>query len=565
MGWLAALLTLSGTWEPEENLAGTDLLQEWDHKKERMGEISFQRFMASNEAKFDRACKTAEAAKRERQSKRAKKRARNKRSRTIVATDHSEEAAPFLQQKPISQQNTMSPRAGPPTSQEDEYRSLFFDSQEDQSLGLAPALNQTEAGLSFRQSLVARRAPIDQSSSEEEEEDNSTSGEDTDDSMLGEIRAKTQKEKRKTSTTSSRRNMEATLDNSVLSPASPRRGVAAPSKKPPSRQNNSSKPPRARVAPPARDQAEKRVIQQGVEVQHSSRRPSQPAIQTPLAVEHRAGNGTPSASSVAASSHREGVQRAKPGYSAIASTVSSANSMRKTSGSNNLTAIRKSGATTKATGPIKMLNETPMQARKEWRNSDKLYDKLRYRGLAEKRSRNEGAPDLTALEFVGPAPIGFTKPKPVGPADNPYGRREGGNRRVQEDDTEEPRRREPIEDTIPLQSWETGKAPLVCPEWRLSNNCSHGREKCNFMHRHKDENGRDYPVGDPFRGVPPKYRKPPLTCMFWMTSRRGCRKSDDECDYTHRNTGWLPKSETSRDEPVQIDPNALPASELMVR
>lgn len=555
------MLTSSGTWEPEENLAGTDLLIEWDRKKARMGDNAFQRFMAQNEARFDKACRTAEAEKKARQIKRDKKRARmKKRRRHVITPDDSEDDIPLLQQKRRSQQTTMSPRTGAPASQEDELRSLFFDSQEQPSAGKDPAPNQTEAGLFVRQSPVARRAPLDQSSSED------TSGEETDDSMLGEIAANARKLKRKTSATNSRRNKGPTLGNSILSSASPQKGaeMASTSKAP--QQDSSAKPPNARSAPPAREQAEKKTTQKGTEAQRNPRRPNQPAIQTPTAAQHRAANGTGSASSVLPQRQREGVQPPKAGNGTNASTVSSASGLQKSSGPNSMTAIRKSGAAAKNSGTIKMVNEAPTRVRKEWQHGDKPFSRMKYVGLAEKRSRNEGAPDPTALEFVGHASIGLTIPRPAHPADNPYGRREGGNRRVQEeDDTEERRRRDPVEDDTPLQAWEKRKAPLVCPHWRLSNNCPYDRERCNFIHRHKDENGRDYPVGDPTGWLPPKYRIKPLTCLFWMKYPAGCKKPEAECNYAHRNTGWIPKSETNGEDVIEIDTNLPPASEIRVR
>ncbi|KNG45676.1 hypothetical protein TW65_07570 [Stemphylium lycopersici] len=76
-----------------------------------------------------------------------------------------------------------------------------------------------------------------------------------------------------------------------------------------------------------------------------------------------------------------------------------------------------------------------------------------------------------------------------------------------------------------------------------------------------DPNGQDYPVGDPAGLIPHKYRKPPLTCSHWLYKPNGCYKSDEQCDFAHRNTGWIVSERQSNGKPTQINRNLRPQSE----
>ncbi len=144
------------------------------------------------------------------------------------------------------------------------------------------------------------------------------------------------------------------------------------------------------------------------------------------------------------------------------------------------------------------------------------------------------------LEFPGGSPAGLSKAKIRTPIDNPYGRREAGVQRTQEEDlNDNPRRRSTGAD-VPLANWEADKIPMVCYEHRAGNSCRVGAQKCPFMHRNKDPDGRDYPVVDGSGYVPPKYRYRPLTCPYWLKGAPGCYKSEEDCNFAHKITGWTP-------------------------
>jgi chromo domain-containing protein 1 len=57
--------------------------------------------------------------------------------------------------------------------------------------------------------------------------------------------------------------------------------------------------------------------------------------------------------------------------------------------------------------------------------------------------------------------------------------------------------------------------------------------------------------------IPGKYRKPPLTCPYWLNGLAGCKKSADECQFAHKNTGWIKHSDPAMGD-VRIDSNQRP-------
>ncbi|KAF3041507.1 hypothetical protein E8E12_003248 [Didymella heteroderae] len=178
--------------------------------------------------------------------------------------------------------------------------------------------------------------------------------------------------------------------------------------------------------------------------------------------------------------------------------------------------------------------DEPREKRKQWSNTDKQFNKLRFRGLAEKRSRAEATPDFGELSFVNnPSP---SLPKAVSnPNNDPYARRDITTRRIQEEDPDDqPRFRQ---DAGPLTNWEKDKVPMMCNAWKLSSNCVYGAQGCRFMHRTHDPEGRPYQLGDIHNRVPQKYRKPPITCEYWFDGNR-CKKPAEECLYAHEDTGW---------------------------
>ncbi|KAF2826247.1 hypothetical protein CC86DRAFT_350806 [Ophiobolus disseminans] len=523
------------TWEPESGVADTGLLNPWKRQKELMGPRGFRKFIENNESKFNEAVRRHDVARAIRHQKRAKKRSQlKKRPRPQVEVDDSEDDTPLAQGKQATQHKSKK-------SKENNVAS--------------PSTEDAEIGLFVEQIPITRRAPLEQSTSEEEQ--GSPPSSDSDDSLMGELASKVVSK-------------GLNLGNSILSPRSPKKKPAAQSAnsvpKPPvaktQRQDTITKPLRKATASAALPTPKSVVITE-------KRAPAEStSLTAPKSVETKEKSAQAAVSAADPSSTT--LQRRSTGNvtapnpsapvtSLLAKTVESASPvvtkapLKQTSS----TTIKKTGVNPK-TVPIRMTNE-PKTAPREWKKSKERFSTLQAARRAELRGRAEGTPDPQALDFVGVSPAGLTLPRTASRVDNPYGRREAGNRRMQQIDADEP-----VEEVVPIQNWEANKAPLVCPHWRLSHNCPYGPAKCNFMHRDKDENGEDLPIGDITGSLPPKYRRVPLTCLFWLNSKHGCKKSEKECLYAHKNTGWMPK-DGNDNQPFQIDPNALPVSELPVK
>jgi len=206
---------------------------------------------------------------------------------------------------------------------------------------------------------------------------------------------------------------------------------------------------------------------------------------------------------------------------------------------------------------IKIVNQ-PKTLPTPWHKSERAFSTLKFRRNAVKRGRTEGTPELGALSFMVPPP-GLTTVNPQTSNDDVYGRRETGARRLQQVDVEDVPRRAPIDDTDSLKTWEANKVPMVCYEWRMSNNCEFGDRKCRFLHRHQDLSGCALPLGPVYGNVIPKYQKPPVTCRYWLFDPLGCRKTSEECIFAHRNTGHVLYE--GRYAPDIVDPALKPTSE----
>ena len=214
--------------------------------------------------------------------------------------------------------------------------------------------------------------------------------------------------------------------------------------------------------------------------------------------------------------------------------------------------IKKTRPTEKRpTSTINFINEPKVKQRREW-SANHQYTKLKYRGLAEKKSHVEGTPDFSALSFP------FAVPQPATSRlnddvyarrettnrrvhDDPYARREISNRRVQEDDSyagrETTNHRAQEGQSVPLADWELNKVQLMCYQFYHQLPCP-GVDKynCRFMHRELDPQGKPYPLGNPNGSINPKDRNPPVACLFSLKGE--CKKSAEECIYAHKNTGW---------------------------
>ncbi|KAH7089551.1 hypothetical protein FB567DRAFT_466673 [Paraphoma chrysanthemicola] len=533
-----------GTWEPEDHLIGTGLLEDWDKLKARNGERAFKKLCDRNTAAFESACKHEKAAHELRQRKRAKKRSKRRAKPLANPEDDSEEDVPLIQQRRTIQKKTV-PRAGVSTSQED-YYDLFVGSQDQDPLGPPSTQDQQEIRSTSKQSPIGRKAPLEQSSTDEtEENDHSSSNDLTDDSLLGELAETSKRAPRKTKTGVKSR-IGPNLGNSILSPKSRRR-------------QNDVPPARSELALPGPSTSTKKRPNQTPKLPRTTASSTVPtsegqASAAPTATKPTAVSSTSRKGEAPGSNSSSRVTAKIP--SSIQPPTTTATAKQNSEKSTASTAIKKSG--TASISSIKMVNK-PKEPARAWQNSEKLYGRLKYRRQAELRSRIEGTPDPSVLQFVGPVPPYIPKPRPPRPDDNPYGRREAGTRRIQESDDEQSRCKDI--DAEPERDWEADKAPLVCPHWRLSNNCPYGPAKCNYLHRNQDKFGRDLPIGEINGSLPPKYRKPPLTCLYWLTDKAGCRNTDAECAYAHKNTGWIPKNFINREEPFKIDATVIPISE----
>jgi chromo domain-containing protein 1 len=552
--FMLCVLTETGTWEPEEGLKDTGLLEPWNRAKDRMGSDAFAKFKEAQEVEFYRAHRRHHMGKPIRKEKRARKRDMMKtlkRSRPLKDVSDSEDDTPLMQTRPARSSKGQKPGLAAPASQSSYYDN-FVDSQDPDPLSPPPAYQPSESGLFVAESnRMRRKVPLTQS----EDEESSSVNSDSADSLMGELAdsAKSDAHKRK-----SKANPGPDLGHSVLSPKRPRKKASAPSEKPVSKQpvanvSRHEEPPipfRKLTAPVAA------MVPKVTQLKKPTAQSGAPAVQTSSPALRRKSIGTvnmsESSTTAAARTTTKVTNAAKPTIAGVPSR------------STGPTAIRRTGGSSKSSIPaIKFKNEPRTQQRKPWQHGeDRQYNKLHFRAVAQKRSQTESAPNVDDLDFVGPAPAGSAKSRAAD--DNPYGRRETGSRRVQEPDSYETRRRDSNEDTTPLEDYEAKKSPLVCPHWRLANNCRYGQIKCNFLHRNKDENGKDIPVGDMSGVMPPKFRKPALTCLYWLNNEKGCRKPDVECIYAHKNTGWVPK-DMNNNQPVQIDPSALPVSALSTK
>lgn len=135
-------------------------------------------------------------------------------------------------------------------------------------------------------------------------------------------------------------------------------------------------------------------------------------------------------------------------------------------------------------GPIRIVNE-PKPAAKIRKiqdvkhKTDKPFQTLKWRGLAEKRSRIEGTPDFNQLHFVNRSPAEASKApaESISRArndDNPYGRREPGQERTQISIPDDHSNQ--TKTNYALRSYEKEKIPMACYEWSRGLTCDFGRK-----------------------------------------------------------------------------------------
>jgi chromo domain-containing protein 1 len=506
---------LTGTWEPPEHLRGTSLIQAWTRKRVAMGEDNFIAYTEKNMAEYKTACDKAAEAKQRRQEKREKKRWRlGLTKRSIFDQDSSSDE---------NVQLTSRRKPGHHEPNSPDRDSLFVDSNEhlpkqSEKLTVSSALAKPP--------LVSRRAPLEQSSSDSESLSSGGSKP---------LPTKTRKKTEQAANKSPQRRGSHMLGNSILQPRSSEHKTHAASNLVVNQKSSSAATTMTAQMPSAPPTAPKAMLQRPnspdrLNSQQSDKHAAVSAVSGPTAASRNT-----TIASVGTGSRP--VTLTAPGTSKHSSNP---NTAIRTSSKSTTQAVRKPTSVTRAPGPIKFVDQPTVQ-RKEWQ-SDKEYSTLKFRHNAAKRSQVEKPPDVGSLSFVNCPPAGLSTVRPSTRADNPYGRRDMTDFRARDDDAGEDllrndmSRRSSDIAVEPLAPWEVDKVPVVCPEWRLSNNCTFGAQKCRYMHRDRDPLGKDYPIGDIYGYIEPKHRTPPAMCMFWYNTT--CNKPADICPFAHKYTGY---------------------------
>lgn len=524
-----------------------------------MGEIAFQEYISRNKTEFDHSIQTFEVAKARRRAKREEKRRKLRAGRRRLIdedTSESEENALAASQWRVSKQRTPSPIRDPADGEAenaDQLDSLVLDRQSLTSPGLSSPRGRIDGDLFIKEARVVRKPPLQQSesssSSSLSDEDIQDPSEISHNYILGGLLNNSNELNQKTTSgellcdrRKSPQKAESFSEDS--------RSIIPDVSKPKhtmdegdSRAHSEQEPPRlvsTSAAATTQAQQEKSSAEKVIDVVEENQRQTTHVKHTPSSNQHKSSIITGIAGSEATLSNPPSIL-IKPATPAIlqgaVTTSPHANIERLVTGN-------------KESKRIRMVNE-PKSRLKKLQVGDTRPKTLLAQQVANVRSGREGS--STSKQSAD-----LTNPKSRPLIDNPYGRREIGTRRLHED--RESREIAPpgsVNVSLPLEIWETDKVPLVCPHWRLSNNCPYGTQKCHFMHRNQDANGRDYPLGDMHGWIPPKYRKPPLMCIYWLTRRNGCRKPDAECNYAHTNTGWIPNPHT-HDEPFKINSEQIP-------
>ncbi|KAG9195358.1 hypothetical protein G6011_00479 [Alternaria panax] len=386
-------------------------------------------------------------------------------------------------------------------------------------------------GLFVRQPPEAHKPPILQS------ESSSPERESTNDSMMAEIATKPKNTKRMSTS--------AEISNTQRWPT-----------------RNSAQSPRTPLKRAATTPNLKSVTKSSLAKSAQTKEPRRPSLPQPdssfrdeqtkaVSAQQRAGNSgkpTRTAAGSASTVHNN----------TLSGSTSSGTAKRSISFATQSSTSKTTSGPGKSSG-IRIVNVLkPQPCRAPALPEESLYQTLSWRAKADKRSRREGTPDVAALNFVH-APPGIVVPNLPVPSHDLYARREPSHRRVisEEPQDNEPPRRESTDGNMLLEPWEIHKVPQACYQWRLSNNCTKSAKECRFMHRHKDEKGHDYPIADMEGKIPGKYRRPPLTCSFWLDGPKGCKKSAEDCKYAHQNTGWIKHSDPSMGD-ARNDPDQRP-------
>lgn len=486
------------------------MLRTWYDSKKSMGEPHFYRYCRKNIDDFHAAIETAETARAARKAKRDEKRQRlalTKQRSALFVSDSEDEDGRAASNRP---QNQNLPQQ---------------------------ATASTRSLSSPKQPQIARKPPLVQSDLSSSEEDL------IDDSMMAELGKISKKTTCSSLGTKGSASHGQSRRNSLQSPCSPTKRTAAPVSKEPVAKANQTKQA-ANKEPQKPSQSLNDAVSQS----------SEPAAAAPVTEKSQSANEANAPPPAISKQQLVKTANATPKARASDTSVASVERPANSAGQGSANKAKRSGA-------IKVVNQPKMQLRSEWTKGQKAFSTLHFRAVAQKRSRAEGTPDPAALEIVND-PSGSVKPKPPVPHDDPYARREvrqSRTRSIESNDARRGSRSEILTDeNVPLAPWEVNKVPQVCAEWRLSNNCPKTAQACIFLHRNKDPDGHDYPVGHAGGLIPPKYRRPPLTCTHWLYGKTGCFKTADKCHFAHRNTGWVPNENHPSENATRIDKNIKP-------
>lgn len=506
------------TWEPLEHLETTTLLDDWESKREQIGDDEFGQLVQNNFTEFENAVNKVEAARTLRQQKRAKKRQRLKSAA----------------EEPPSDVQSFSSSDMPIKRGQREYRKKpETDSESDTPLMVKTraGLRQNDASIDVRKMRSPHRPPPDALLSSSSDDGSGTGI-----------------QKRAKALDSARRNPPQTSMELIERPSRTNDGSASSEKTTvPTSQPASSSPKSLKKEP--NEPAGKRQ-DEGPKPRKSG--PSRCiSLEQPIKPAPNRRRGSSQSAQQDAVDDATNTSTIRRGSKVAEDLITKVEGPPKPGGKAQMNELgqfmRKTALNPR---PIKMLNEpkarSKMASRKE--GNESLYKKMHWKRKAELRGRDEHTPDPSVLSFVGSHPGGIPRPS-ARINDNPYGRRDITALRPAQDedsdDSDDPSAQQPAK----APEWGDDKVPVTCFDWR-SNSCQYTAEQCKYLHHNTDKLS-------PWDGrVPPKYARPKITCPHWM--KKKCYKTDDECSFAHWNTGWLAGNKGQ--QPTQIDPKLEPSS-----
>ncbi|KAK0254194.1 hypothetical protein B0A54_04328 [Friedmanniomyces endolithicus] len=204
-------------------------------------------------------------------------------------------------------------------------------------------------------------------------------------------------------------------------------------------------------------------------------------------------------------------------------------------------------------------------------SADPKFTKLSIQNRYQNYGKNEPAPDINALSMIDPKTGKIEAPKVTSASatiPDAYGRRRSPPRTERQRSLTPPPPPPPplaadhqLSGPDPTMAPSGRKRTRECWDWRYAT-CRATAETCNYAHYNIDRNDTlpkfvpEIPsigmqtAGDAATTTgmqPPYYWTPPsgdwvprkqTTCYYWLL--KGCTKSEDECEFTHRFTGHFP-------------------------